>query len=438
MLRIRKVADATTAANRSAIEAAQTIMREQFPAMPAYDIDKLPEQLANPLKHRFVSRLFVAENARDQTLGVALLLHAPDIGFSYLELISTALGRTGRGIGAALYERVREEARALGTQLYFESLPDDPALSPNPAIRAENANRLKFYERYGARPIANTAYETPVKPTSIDPPYLLLDPLGSNDLPSRDKVKKVVRAILERKYVLAPEYVQLVVDSITDDPVRLREPRYTKSRRALKAEVGAAAEPRIALVLNDDHTIHHVQERGYVEAPVRIRSILSELDASGLFEKLPAKRYSDRHIRSVHDGRLVDYIRKACLMAGPKKSIYPYVFPTRNPARPPKDETVLAGYYCIDTFTPLNQNAYLAARSAVDCALTAAEKVLEGTDLAYALVRPPGAPRRDAHFRRLLLFQQRRHRRQPLVALWPRGDPRHRLPPRQRPAGDLL
>ena len=100
MLRIRKVADATTAANRSAIEAAQTIMREQFPAMPAYDIDKLPEQLANPLKHRFVSRLFVAENARDQTLGVALLLHAPDIGFSYLELISTALGRTGRGIGA--------------------------------------------------------------------------------------------------------------------------------------------------------------------------------------------------------------------------------------------------------------------------------------------------------------------------------------------------
>ena len=105
---------------------------------------------------------------------------------------------------------------------------------------------------------------------------------------------------------------------------------------------------------------------------------------------MPTKRYSDRHIRAVHDGRLVDYIRKACLMAGPKKSIYPYVFPLRNPARAPKDETVLAGYYCIDTFTPLNQNAYLAARSAVDCALTAAEQVLEGAPLAYALVRPPG------------------------------------------------
>src|SRR5665648_1101485 len=91
MLRIRKVADATAAANRSAIEAAQKIMREQFSGMPEADIAKLPEQLSNPLKHRFVSRLFVAENARDQTLGVALLLHAPDIGFSYLEIISTCL-----------------------------------------------------------------------------------------------------------------------------------------------------------------------------------------------------------------------------------------------------------------------------------------------------------------------------------------------------------
>jgi acetoin utilization deacetylase AcuC-like enzyme/GNAT superfamily N-acetyltransferase len=390
MLRIRKVADATTAANRSAIEAAQKIMREQFPLMPDYDVAKLPDQLSNPLKHKFVSRLFVAENARDQTLGVALMLHAPDIGFSYLEIISTAPGRMGSGIGAALYERVREEARALGTQLYFECLPDDPALSPDPEIRANNAARLKFYERYGARPIANTAYETPVAPGTTDPPYLMLDPLGAGDLPGRDKLRKIVRAILERKYGSPPDYVQMVVNSITDDPIRLREPRYIRSRRAPKGEVRAPSEPHIALVLNDDHTIHHVQDRGYVEAPVRIRSIMAELNASGLIEKVPAKRFSDRHIRAVHDGRLVDYIRKACFMAGPKKSIYPYVFPTRNPARAPKDETVLAGYYCIDTFTPLNQNAYLAARSAVDCALTAAEKVLEGAGLAYALVRPPG------------------------------------------------
>lgn len=49
-----------------------------------------------------------------------------------------------------------------------------------------------------------------------------------------------------------------------------------------------------------------------------------------------------------------------------------------------------AGYYCIDTFTPINRNAFLAASRAVDCTLTAAEKLLKGFLLAYALVRPPG------------------------------------------------
>jgi acetoin utilization deacetylase AcuC-like enzyme len=72
------------------------------------------------------------------------------------------------------------------------------------------------------------------------------------------------------------------------------------------------------------------------------------------------------------------------------KSIYPYVFPIRNTKRPPKELPLRAGYFCIDTFTPLNANAWLAARRAVDCTLTAAERVLEGARIAYALVRPPG------------------------------------------------
>ena len=84
-------------------------------------------------------------------------------------------------------------------------------------------------------------------------------------------------------------------------------------------------------MLNDDHTIHHVQDRGYVEAPVRIRSIMAELDASGLFERMPAKRFSDRHIRAVHDGRLVDYIRKACLIAGPEEVDLPLRVPDAEP-----------------------------------------------------------------------------------------------------------
>ncbi|MEJ2112083.1 MAG: histone deacetylase family protein, partial [Acidobacteriota bacterium] len=58
--------------------------------------------------------------------------------------------------------------------------------------------------------------------------------------------------------------------------------------------------------------------------------------------------------------------------------------------RPPVELPIRAGYYCIDTFTPLNQNAFLAAKRAVDCTLTAADKILEGYPMAYSLVRPPG------------------------------------------------
>jgi acetoin utilization deacetylase AcuC-like enzyme len=66
------------------------------------------------------------------------------------------------------------------------------------------------------------------------------------------------------------------------------------------------------------------------------------------------------------------------------------VFPVRNAARPPRELSVRAGYYCIDTFTPLNINAYKAARWGVNCSLSAADSILDGNRIAYVLTRPPG------------------------------------------------
>jgi len=109
-----------------------------------------------------------------------------------------------------------------------------------------------------------------------------------------------------------------------------------------------------------------------------------------LFQRLAPIEFPERHITAVHDADFVHYIRRACREAPENKSLYPYVFPIRNKARPPKERSVLAGYYCIDTFTPLNRNAYSAARHGADCALTAARQILGGRRLAYALVRPPG------------------------------------------------
>lgn len=397
MFHIRRVPDDITPANSTVVQEAQRILREQFPGMDPADIDKLPDQLRDPYQHRFVSRLYVAEGARDRILGVALLLHEPQLNFCYLELISAAPGRTGRGVGASLYSRLREVAHSLGAHgIYLECLPDDPALSPDAKVRKQNEARLKFYERFGARPLANTRYETPLQPGDSDPPYLVFDPLGAAELPAYKTLRKVVKEILERKYghLCSPEYIKMVTDSIRSNVV-LREPVYVTRSKQTVAPVVAR---QVALVVNDKHNLHHVHERGYVEAPVRVNAILGELNKSGLFERLPARSYPDRFIREVHDSRLVNYLRRASTMAGKKKSIYPYVFPIRNSSRPPRDETVLAGYYCIDTFTPLNESAYLAARQAVDCALTAAAEVLDGRPLAYALVRPPGHHAERASF----------------------------------------
>ncbi len=144
------------------------------------------------------------------------------------------------------------------------------------------------------------------------------------------------------------------------------------------------------LCVNKGHGIHHVRERGYVESPVRIRAILGRLIPSGIFTMMNPKRYPESFILSVHGKGYLSYFKKVCERLPPGKSLYPYVFPIRNTAKPPKELEVRAGYYCIDTFTPLNKNAYLAARGAVDCALTCADRILAGSALAYALVRPPG------------------------------------------------
>ncbi|MFP4585574.1 MAG: GNAT family N-acetyltransferase [Desulfococcaceae bacterium] len=400
MFRIRLIYDHTLPANRQDIAQVQRILREQFPAVSEAEVDALPEKLRDPMAHRFRTLLFVADDARWRTadasgrrvLGFAILLHFPDLGFCYLDFISAAPRRTGSGVGGALYERVRQEARALGaTGVFMECLPDDPALSPDPKIRAQNAARLRFYEYYDARPVEGTAYETPVTPGDSDPPYLVFDGLGRNRPLRRSPCRRIVRAILERKYgdLCPKEYVDRVVESFRDDPVRPRPPRYVTAPSAAVGD-GVPEDRRIALVVNARHDIHHVRERGYVEAPVRIRAIRRELDRTGLFREIPAHRFSEDAIRTVHDRRYVDYFKRVCKDLPEGKSIYPYVFPIRNAVRPPKELAVRAGYFCIDTFTPLNPNAYAAARGAVDCALTAARQLREGDRLAYALVRPPG------------------------------------------------
>jgi len=391
---IRRIHDADLAANKAAIAAVQRLLRERFSALRDEEIDGLPEKLSNPFLQRFSAVLYVAERPRLPDIeGFALVLREPTLRFHYLDFIAADAKGWG-GIGAALYERVREDARATGVRgLFFECLPDAPGACADPAVTKENRARLRFYERWGARPIVGTDYERPVNPEDRCMPHLVCDTLGSDHALRKAHVKAVVRAVLERKYsyLCPPDYVEAVVASIKRDPVELRAPQYPSPERKGDVKVSPprwrAAYP---IVVNEKHDIHHVKERGYVEAPVRVRSILRGLEQHGWFRRVAARSHGAEHITAVHDKDFVRYLQRACASVPEGKSIYPYVFPIRNAAKQPQELAVRAGYYCIDTFTPLNKNAFLAARAAVDCALTAAECLIAGDRLAYALVRPPG------------------------------------------------
>lgn len=393
MFSIRRIHDDLLPSNRAAIAGVRRIFLEHFEGAPLEDIDELGARLRNPFERRFRTILYVAENGRRQVLGFAILLHEPLIRFAYLDYIAARSKLPGRGIGAALYGRLREEAAGLGTHgLFFECLPDDPERCRDEEVRKQNAARLRFYEGFGAVPIVGTDYELPVPEASSadNLPHLMFDGLGDARPPGAGFVRRVVRAVLERKYgqLCPPEYVDRVVDSI-HDPVRLREPRY-KRRSPPSAVAIIGTRERIALSVNDKHDIHHVRERGYVESPVRIRAIVDELAAGGLTESIPVREYSLEHIHAVHDRDFVDYLEHACANAPEGRAVYPYVFPIRNRSRPPRELSVLAGYYCIDTFTPISRSVYPAARRGADCALSAADAILDGRRVAYALIRPPG------------------------------------------------
>ncbi len=71
-------------------------------------------------------------------------------------------------------------------------------------------------------------------------------------------------------------------------------------------------DQRIALIVNEGHDIHHIHERGYVEAPVRISSILKGIIPTGLFDTMPAHQFPDKHIKAVHRSDFVEYLKRMC------------------------------------------------------------------------------------------------------------------------------
>lgn len=394
MIRIARIHRTVLPIEKERIAQVQEIFRQNFSTEAEY-AERIPDLLENPLKYGYTTVLLVSEAPLGRVTGFSLFFYFTNLRCAMLDYLAVRRDIRGAGTGSVLYEATREYLKEMDCKgLYLEALQDDSAVIKDAAILKENQQRLKFYESYGTRPIVNTKYETPIDDSPEPPPHLLYDALDRNQ-PSlrRSMCRAVMRTILSKKYsyLVSPEYIELVAGSVVDDPVKLREPKYFKSEaKAKPLSYKDRLEKAFVMVSGKAHEIHHVLERGYVEKPARVKVIQTALEETGLFQTLSSKHFGHEHLLAVHDADFIRYLKAVCLKLQSKRPVYPYVFPIRRPERKPLDLAVRAGYYCIDTFTPLDRNAYDAARAAVDVALTSADEVLKGRVLAYALCRPPG------------------------------------------------
>ena len=136
------------------------------------------------------------------------------------------------------------------------------------------------------------------------------------------------------------------------------------------------------------------------EHPGRAESIAAALGADDRFDIVEPDEWGIGPIEAVHDPGLVRFLESAWTdyqrEVGPTHDVVPDVFALRGlrdgmePGAEPRPVAARLGRWCFETTTPLTEGSYDAARSAVDCALSATTAVLGGDAVAYGLCRPPG------------------------------------------------
>ena len=366
MFRIRQVHGAHSPQDQIALAAVYRIYEKAFPYAPQYSA-KIADILRFGSDLDFDVVLLVAEGDKDRILGFSLSFFFPRLKYAYLDYIAIDPKRSTRGYGVALYERSSEVLGEMGCKGLFMGVPpDDVDNLKEPARLRTNQRRMAFYERMGAYPIVGTKYESVThKANQGYFTYLVFDNFEEGKPLTAAALKKCIVRILQIKGNMpaTDRRVRTILDSIREDPVQLRAPRYRTREPGLRK--GAAAAPLDFVITDDTHQIHHLAEKGYVERPARVRFILRGLEGFHL-NRHKVRHFGEKHITDVHRPALFEFLKRAQKELAPGELVYPNVFPIRRPDRIPKTWEMKAGYYCIDTFTPVTANAYKAARHAVD------------------------------------------------------------------------
>jgi acetoin utilization deacetylase AcuC-like enzyme len=162
------------------------------------------------------------------------------------------------------------------------------------------------------------------------------------------------------------------------------------------------------VIASDDHIAHDGlvellagREVPCFESPGRAVAVRTALLDTGDYVIEAPRDHGPDPITAVHELEILDLVEHAwtdAMTAGrdPARPLIPDTFLLRAYAgRMPLDHLPARrherlGAYCFDTATPIVEGTAGAARAAVDIALTAADRVLEGVPLAFGLCRPPG------------------------------------------------
>ncbi|MEZ4833102.1 MAG: histone deacetylase family protein [Caldilineaceae bacterium] len=138
-------------------------------------------------------------------------------------------------------------------------------------------------------------------------------------------------------------------------------------------------------------------ERGivpYTEAPARAETIVSALAAAGIGPIAPPDDFGLAPIRAVHADDYLDHLQTIyadwVAVGGTAQAAMPFAFPRADLNGDAATPYARVGRYAFDMSAPITATSWDAILASAQCALTAAQRVLDGEPVTYALCRPPG------------------------------------------------
>ena len=134
------------------------------------------------------------------------------------------------------------------------------------------------------------------------------------------------------------------------------------------------------------------------ELPARADHVLAEMQQRKLGTVQNPQSFDDSALTAIHSPRYLKFLSTAWDQwlaldpANADRDILPSVWPTRTFRTDvePDNFTAKVGLYSFDAGSPFTAGTWVAARAGADCALSAAQQIVNGDRASFALSRPPG------------------------------------------------